>query len=63
MNKGDGEVKLTIRVTEERQHEFDLLELPKKEVVYHLKAKFFRNELEQNLEVKFLYLGKILADT
>lgn len=54
---------MTIRVTHERQHEFDLLELPKKEVVYHLKAKFFRNELEQNLEVKFLYLGKILADT
>lgn len=40
------ELKINIRVNEDTYYEVDLTEISKREVIYHLKSKFFRNELE-----------------
>lgn len=55
-------MRIIIRVNESRQYEVDLNLIPKREVVYHWKSKYFRSEVEKKLQVKFIYMGKILQD-
>ncbi|KAM3141132.1 hypothetical protein pb186bvf_006737 [Paramecium bursaria] len=56
------DIQITIRANDNRQFIVNLSQISKREVIYHFKSKYFREELEQKHSVKFIYMGKILDD-